>query len=149
MDFGLFIVDEIIEPKFEMGDIAKDEGLETAVLISLYTDRRVTVAELPPNETDQGGWWADTFEQEGDGTGSKIWLLNKSKANDQTIAQMETYAAEALQWMIDDGVARSISIEASYDENKNLLLEISVTKPTGDEPNVYSLLWDGQNLKRE
>ncbi|NCB53153.1 MAG: hypothetical protein EOM54_14955, partial [Clostridia bacterium] len=38
-------------------DLSSDKGLETAVIVSLFTDRRADGEELPPNEKTKRGWW--------------------------------------------------------------------------------------------
>ena len=49
--------------------------------------------------------------------------------------------------MIEDGVVLSISSNASYDENKFLIIDLKITKPLGNE-SKFKLLWDKQELRR-
>ncbi len=117
----------------ETDDLKTDEGLRTAVIVSLYTDRRVETDELPPEEKSRRGWFGDLFaENVGDLIGSRLWLLKRAKATDETRNLAEDYAQEALQWLIDDGVADSIDISASYDANKALAIECIINKPNGE-----------------
>ena len=59
----------------ENDDLKIDEGLETAVLISLYTDARVSDEELPAEEAQKRGWWGDIYPDiPNDQIGSKLWL---------------------------------------------------------------------------
>ena len=60
-------------------DLVGEDGFRTAVLISLFTDKRVELAELPAGETDRRGWVGDLLSDiEGDEIGSKLWLLERS-----------------------------------------------------------------------
>ena len=94
-------------------DVASDRGLVTAVLLSLFTDRRAENDDVPPSgdPSDRRGWWADQFAAvEGDLFGSRLWLLDRSTLTNETLLQAKAYVAEALQWMLDDKVAASIPI---------------------------------------
>lgn len=131
-------------------DISMDEGIETAVIISLFTDRRVGIEELPPLETDRAGWWGDMFSEiENDEIGSKLWLLMREKQTAQTLARVIEYCKEALQWMIEDGIAESVEVEASYPERERLSLGISIQKPKGKVSFKYILNWRAELSKGE
>jgi phage gp46-like protein len=94
-------------------DLASDRGLVTAVLLSLFTDRRAENDDVPPSgdSSDRRGWWADQFAAvEGDRIGSRLWLLDRSTLTNETLLKAKGYVAEALQWMIDDKVVASIPV---------------------------------------
>ena len=131
----------------ENGDLAADEGLQTAVTISLFTDKRVSDDELPIEETSKRGWWGDTFPNvDQDKIGSKLWLLERVKRTAETLRKAEDYIKEALNWLIEDGVAASIEVSAIYDENNQLVASINISKPKG-QSSRFKLLWDKQELK--
>lgn len=147
-DIGLFLKDNLFDLQIANGDLTGDNGLETAVSISLFTDRRVSDEELPPLEKNKKGWWGDMFpEVDQDQIGSRLWLLNREKRTQETLRRAEDYAKEALKWLIDDGVASSITTVAIYDTNKFLQLDVTITRPTG-RSSRYLVLWDEQALKR-
>lgn len=130
------------------GDFEFDEGLETAVAVSLFTDKRVTEEELPTLETDKRGWWGDMFsEVDQDQIGSRIWTLKRRKRTTETLRLYEDYAKESLDWMIEDGVANSVAVTASYDDNGFLQGEVVIEQPPGNESR-FIVLWDEQKLKR-
>jgi len=125
-------------------DLRTVQGLSTAILISLFTDRRAEDDdELPLGTTDRRGWWGDAFaDVSGDRIGSRLWLLRRAKQTQQTLNRAKEYAHEALAWLIDDGVATSLQIAASNAGNAILSLEISITLPDGtpfDQVYEYSL----------
>lgn len=149
-DIAVKIVDGCFQLDIENGDLLTEQGLETAVLISLFSDQRINEEELPPGLISKRGWWGDLFADfEGDKIGSKIWILDRSKNSLETLAQLETYAKECLAWMITDGVASSIEVEGEIDEDNNqqINLSISITRPSG-ETDIFGIIWDEQNLKR-
>lgn len=112
-------------------NLVTDEGLETAVLLSLFTRRRALDSdELPdPGGGDQGGWWGDRYsEVEGDLLGSRLWLLARSKSSQDVVNRARVYSEEALQWMVDDGMAKSVEVETER-QGDRLAFKVSIQKP--------------------
>ena len=95
------------------------DPLESAALISLFTDGRVAVEELPQGETDRRGFWGDALSQ-GTKTGSRLWLLGREKKTPEVLRLHEDYAREALQW----GTAAQVS--GAYDDRNGLVLKITI-----------------------
>ncbi len=129
-------------------DLLTDEGLETAVIVSLFTDRLASDDDRLPNATgNKRGWWADTFPQtEGDLIGSKLWLLSREKQTPETVNRAIECAQEALQWLIDDGVASAVEVSGFIPRTGMLGLEISILRDDG--PNVdfrYDNIWEAMN----
>ena len=85
-------------------DLKAEEGLDTAIIVSLFTDARVREDELPPGHTWRRGWWGDGVDDEPDITGSKLWLLRREKATQEVLVRARGYIREALAWMLRDGV---------------------------------------------
>ncbi len=124
-------------------DLATDGGLESAVIISLFTDRRAEEDDTPPGDDDhRRGWWADGWpEVEGDQVGSRLWLLARSKTTADIPERAREYGEAALRWLIDDGVADSVNVEATRTSNNELMLNISIQRGTGSR---YQQTWEYQ-----
>lgn len=102
------------------GDLVKDSGLESAVLISLFTDKRASLDDtLPDEESSRRGWWGDQALPviEDDEIGSHLWLLERSKTTDVVLVQAKQYAKDALQWMIDDDIVSKIEVDVERNHN--------------------------------
>lgn len=114
----------------EEDDVASDEGLRTAILLSLFTDRRANDGDaLPGAPDDLRGWWADELlEPEGDRLGSRLWLLERGKLLPDIVPQVERIAAEALSWLREDGVASRVAVTAEID-GPALVLTVSIDRP--------------------
>jgi phage gp46-like protein len=57
------------------GLLVNDDPIQTAVLVSLFTDVRVTPGEVPEG-VSLGGWWGAAYTIEpGDVEGSRLWTL--------------------------------------------------------------------------
>lgn len=140
---GEYFADMAIEDD----DVASDAGLQTAILLSLGTDRRANDDDaLPAGDDDKRGWWADEFaDNEGDLFGSRLWLLDRGKRLTDVENDAAAYAAEALQWLVDDRVASAVEVDAAFRDDGALLFSIVVTRPTGTAVNFqFEHVWEGQ-----
>jgi phage gp46-like protein len=130
----------------ESDDLASDAGLRTAVLLSLFTDRRANDDDaLPGDDDDRRGWWADEFLQvEGDFMGSRLWLLARSKRTPDIVPRAEQFAREALAWLLEDRVAKTVDVTARAD-GVVLYLDVTIARPTGDAAAFqFAHTWDGE-----
>jgi phage gp46-like protein len=125
--------------------LIEDDGLQTAMIISLFTDRRANDDDvLPGDASDKRGWWADAFPiVPDDKIGSRLWLLNREKQLQSVLNRTQEYAREALQWMLDDGIAGSVLCTAQIVRQGLLGLSIAITPPAANTPNHYrfDILW--------
>ncbi|WP_048797118.1 MULTISPECIES: phage GP46 family protein [Serratia] len=111
-------------------DLLTDDSIETAVIISLFTDRRAAPSDVLPDGTgDQRGWWGDSFRTRP--IGSRLWLLSREKTLDSVLTRAQAYAEEALAWMKSAGLVSAIRCEATQPTRGALLLAIRLTLPDG------------------
>lgn len=138
---------DIFDLAVSSGDLESEEGLQTAIIISLFTDKRVTKDESLGG--GQRGWWGDALaEIVGDRIGSKLWLLEREKQTQETLTRAREYALESLQWLIDDEVASKLDVTASYQGIGKMLLEVDVTKPNGEKLNyTFDSAWQTEGAK--
>lgn len=133
-------------------DLARDDGLETSVIISLFSDRRATPEQVPAElpRDDLRGFWGDVRPSvEGDQTGSLLWLLAREKQTPQTKARAEQYCREALAWMIEDKVATAVEVATEYVATGWLLINIDIYRPDGSAVRYrYDYEWAAQAAKR-
>lgn len=120
------------------GGVADEPGLATAVLLSLFLDRR---AEADDQVDDTGllarrGWVGDALSipgaASGDRVGSRLWLLARAKQQDETLRLAEDYAREALDWLLADGLAAEVAVAAAWIARGVMELTVTVTPPAGD-----------------
>ena len=128
-------------------DLAMDDGLESAVIISLFTDAPAGPGDaVPDGGGDPRGWWGDMpidAAQRGgvppDVTGSKLWLLDRVVLTSETLARAQSYAEAALAWMVRDGVAQSVRATAA---SRALgVLEITVVIEQGGASRRFAYAW--------
>ena len=131
-------------------DVAGDRGLRTAVLLSLFTDRRAEADDVPPSgdARDRRGWWADQFaELEGDRMGSRLWLLDRSVRNNETVLRADEYVREALAWMLDDRVVASIDVTIETTD-KALVIAVGLQRP-GRDPVSFRFAHAWNHLQKD
>lgn len=134
---------------FSNDDLIREEGLETAVVMSLFTDRRANEDDIIDNSDDMRGWWGDqTSDIPNDRNGSRLWLLERAKVIPETLTLAKKYAEESLEWMIDDGVAVKVEVVPEvFGEkgNERLGLTVKIYKEFNNiEVFEFDNLWEAQ-----
>jgi len=118
------------------GGLVDDDTLRTAILISLFTDRRAGPDDMLPDDSgDRRGWVGDALATtEGDRIGSRLWLLKRRKQVEQTRRDGEDYCREALQWLVEDSIATALDVSAAWARSGVLAVRIGVVLPDGSNP---------------
>lgn len=118
--------------------------LETAIVICLFTDRRLPDEMAETGQWDRRGWHGDTFDLDAEAgeraMGSLLWTLDRSAlAGGATgvARRAEDYAAEALQTLIDQGLIARFDIEAEVDAAAGRL-SLRVAAYDGDGTPTYA-----------
>lgn len=127
------------------GALASGDDLSTAVLISLFTDRRANDDDaLPDASTDRRGWWGDLGQDVP--IGSRLWLLTRSKLVPAVARAAKDYINEALRWMLDDGVAASISVTTSIVMPSRLYATVEIRRMDGSRHTLdFNWAWNQLN----
>jgi phage gp46-like protein len=133
-------------------DLARDEGLETAVIISLFTDRRASAEQMPVElpQDDLRGYWGDISNATpSDQTGSLLWLLAREKQLPQILGRAQQYCREALAWMVEDLVATRVEVTAEFVAQGWMLILVDIFRPTGSPVRYrFNYEWAAQAAKR-
>lgn len=127
------------------GDLVGDDGLTTAVMISLFTDARAERDDpLPAADAPRRGWWGDALTPARP-WGSKLWLLVRAKCTPATAARARGYAVQALQWLLDDRIAARIDVTAeAIAAEHRIALAVTLTRPSGERLEYrWRNLWEG------
>ena len=119
------------------------DDLQTAVLISLFTDAQADSDDVVPDGSgDVRGWWGDTGADYP--IGSKLWLLSRAKQTQETLNLAQDYIQDALQWLIDDGVAASIDVVTEWTRPSVLGMQVTIYKTDGTQAALkYAAVWKG------
>ena len=132
-DLTLTLQEGVFDFQPSESGILTGNDIYTATIISIFTDKRANnIEDLPQGLTDKRGWW-------GGDIGSHLWLLSREKATPQTASRARTYAREALQWMLDEGLAEKVEVDGDFVSGGTLQLSISITRGTAEQ---YAYLWN-------
>ena len=106
--------------------------LESAVIVSLFSDHVADPGDVLPSDMskDPRGWWADTYDTP-DQIGSKLWQVFGRVRNQDTLNFARDTATKALQWMIEDQVAASVTVEPSFYGSGGLQLNVAIAQASG------------------
>lgn len=133
-------------------DLLRDDGLESAVLLSLFTDKRARPEQLRPDDdpSDLRGYWGDVAPAaESDSTGSLLWLLKREKQAPETLARAQQYARDALAWLVDDKIASGVTVATSYAAPGLMRIDAGIARPDGTKTRYrYDYEWSAQAAKR-
>lgn len=121
-------------------DLASGNDLQSAILISLFSDRVALPDDvIPDGTTDRRGWWADTV----DPIGSRLWLLERAKLSTQTLQAARDYISEALQWLIDAGAVDHFEVLTERTAAGLLGAQVTAVRPNGTSQAArYVWAWD-------
>lgn len=104
------------------GDLDVGDLLTDAVLISLLTWRRAVDSDPVPDGASRQGWWADPT------LGSRLWTLRHRGLNAETARAAQGFAADALAWLVTDGLATAVDVDAEVQAGA-LAMSVEVTRP--------------------
>lgn len=131
--------------KDSQGALVTDSSLETAVLLSLFTDTEASQGEIKGAGLDrQQGWWADADSLLAPGSrrmGSKLWLLSRGKTTLETLRRAEGYIKVSLAWLVDARIASSIAVVATRPRIGIIGIDVTLTRPSKLLP-AYRRLWE-------
>lgn len=133
----------------EGGALATDDGMRTAILISLFSDARAPAgAVLPEPGADPRGWWGDAFAPDASASdpaagaiGSTLWLLRRAKITPAAIEQARQAAHAALTWLVRDGVVSALAVEAAA-RGHWLTIGVTVDRPAGPGRQRHDFTWN-------
>ena len=122
----------------ENGDINTADFFDTAILYSLFGERRASKNEIIDPRMRRG-WIGNLGAYE---NGSKLWLLQQSRITRETINKMRYESHAGLKWLVEDGYAVSIdNIIVSVNNNK-MNLDITIRRSNDKVVRKYYTLWE-------
>lgn len=119
------------------------DQLARAVVMSLFTWRRARPDDELPGD-QRMGWWGDSYATvDGDRVGSRLWLLARAKLTAQTVNRAREYAEEALAWLVEDGVASRVEVEAERQGLTTLALACRIYRSDGRAVDLrFANVWE-------
>lgn len=135
LEFDLALDDE--------GDILTNDFFDTALLVSVFSDKRALESEVFEPER-RSGWIGNEFTP-GFEIGSKLWLYKQSRLTADVINSMISVVNESLQWMIDDNLAIAVS-SSVLPINGRVILTIIIQRPNSKVEKRLFELWENSGV---
>ncbi|HTB47019.1 MAG TPA: phage GP46 family protein [Acetobacteraceae bacterium] len=135
------------------GDLQQGYELQTAVLISIFSDAQADPGDIVPDTNDPRGVWFDTYAAYEDPTlpviandrfGSKLWQAFVRIRNQDTLNWMRDELITCLSWMITDGVASAVDASPYYLSNGGIGARVMIT--ANGVNTIYDYAWGAGNL---
>lgn len=128
----------VFDIQIDGSDFQADEGLQTALEVSLLTDARSA------NVADRGsrrGYAGDVFLAPlGRSLGSTLWEYDQARLTPRTINGIRAAANNALAYLAQDNIARSVTATVSNPASGLLRVDIDILTNEGDIQQ-YEVLW--------
>lgn len=122
----------IFDLQIDGTDLETTDGLESAIIVSEFSDRRAYAEEVP-DPMKRRGWIGDTVSDvPGDRHGSGLWLYEQSRGTRETVVGVRTEAQRALDWMIEERLIVASAARIANDPAKRTFtLVIETEMPDG------------------
>lgn len=129
--------DGIYDISLSGNQIASVETMETAIIVSIFTDGRADASQVP-DPLSRRGWIGDAISEVRRKIGSTLWLYSQARMTSKTVAAIKDAANEALRWFIDDEKADDITVSVTPGLSKvTLLIDFVI----GASTKRYALEW--------
>lgn len=110
------------------GKVKTTSAIETAVFLSLFTPQS----------------WGDMTRPSSERYKSRILQIMRETVSNRTRLALIQAAKDALAWIVNDGIAESIEVDATIQSASRIDLSIIITAPDRDETLTYAVNWDAQ-----
>lgn len=105
------------------GDFETVQGFDTALQMSILSEKRASPEEVPSPQLRRG--WVGNEDQEFP-IGSKVWLVDQSRRNSDTLNDLKTHAEGGFQWFIDEDLLDEIEVNTLFTLN-GAALDVTLT----------------------
>ncbi|MFW6312270.1 MAG: phage GP46 family protein [Spirochaetota bacterium] len=114
---------------FESGQARMEQGLFSAVYMSLFTE---------------SGWWGNRVLAEEERIGCRIEELRSRTLTNSTRLDFIAEARNALAWMVDQGIAGRVDVDAAIVAPGMIGVIVTIHQPGSETPQSvrFGLSWD-------
>ncbi len=132
--------DNIYDIVVSNGTIQSVDGLESAILVSLFTDARASSA-IVGDPLLRRGWVGNILVQNLERElGSVLWLADQARTDQNTLNFFQDEVRNAFQWMLDDNVVSRVTIATEIEDSVTIKVSISFLT-TNNQLERYVILW--------
>lgn len=117
------------------GDFEMSDGLEAAVLMSIYGEVRANGSEVVKAIFRRGDWSNELNDVVDYEVGSKFWLLEMARADQNSLNVGIDSIELGLAWLFEDNIVNDINVTGEIGNNQ-LTFFVEITQKN-DEINTY------------
>jgi len=125
----------------ENGDLVGEDGFDTAIWISLFTDARASSSQVLQPEQRRGWIGNKVSIDQNRQLGGYLWLIDQRRLNHTTLIETIDYARKSLQWLIDDNICTAIDVSGIIKATEGIELTILITSTEGITTTNYVKIW--------
>lgn len=122
----------------ETGDIATDEFFDTAILYSIFGERRASSDEMVEPQLRRG-WIGNGPDFE---NGSKLWLYSQARVTRSVLNSVQDEAEICLQWLVNDGLAVSVDRAVAQLSKGRVILTVTIRRSRDKVIRRSYTLWE-------
>lgn len=137
----------IYDIQIDGSDFASAEGFESAIATSYFTDSRAPAVQVQEAQKRRG-WVGNILTAIASRElGGLLWILDQARITNDTLNFAKSFAQDSLQWLIEDGLARSVQVSVTRNGTRGISI---LTDITTIENTVlrYVTLWRSTDLTR-
>jgi len=123
------------------GDFTLVDSFDTSITVALFADARAAASEVLPAELRRG-WWGNQFGD--DPTfqlGSKLWLIEQARNNQDTLNSAIDFAQNSLQWLVDDDHAEDVEVTGEQ-TSTGIGLTVKIARDQSRVDTKFYDLWE-------
>lgn len=123
-------------------DLATVSGFETAIMCSLFSDRRAAADEVA-DPMKRRGWIGNLVaDVPGDNFGNGYWLYEQSRGDQETRNGIHRETIEGLDWMLQENLAKSIDATLDFEpRRRRLTVSVAVVDSLGRQSRRSYEIW--------
>lgn len=123
---------------FSDGDFEMTDGLDTALYMSVFGEKRANVGQVSNPSLRRGDFTNEFSRVVNYEIGCLFWLYSsQAKNTTRNLQLLQDTVREGLRWMIDDGILTKTNVEATK-TGSNIQLDIELTNNQSSK--YYNLL---------
>lgn len=124
------------------GDFSTVSSFDTAILVSLFADKRADESEVSAPERRRG-WWGNAFYQSEDDLemGSKLWIYEQARLTQATVNGVDNATNDGLFWFVTTGRLKDISVITEAGES-NITINIKLVRFNSKTESQSFELWN-------
>lgn len=127
----------------DTGDILTADQFDTAIIVSLFTDKRALPSQVLENALRRG--WIGSEFTPGFEMGSQLWIFSQARLTRDTINAMISIANESLKWMISSNLAISTKADVTPISGR-VVLQIEISRPDSKVEKRLFDLWNNSGV---